>query len=158
MDPARIKHSHYCLNGSICSTSLEKYHVPSGLKIKKCLQHLKYFNFCYIRKETYRQLGSFQSSQCRRRQHPEDTTTDCEVHKFLRVSSDGCQTTSTQSRLVTIFQFHLSWCPALSVQKKTSKITPNKQVTPFPLYLSTHPTFAIASLPIFLQIIYIYIS
>lgn len=73
MDPAHIKHNHYCLNGSICSASLEKYHVPSGLKIKKCPQYLKYSNFGYIRKETYRQLGSLQSGQCRRRQHPKDT-------------------------------------------------------------------------------------
>lgn len=117
-----MKHNHYCLNGRSCSTGLEKYHVPSGLEIKKCFQYLKYFKFCCIRKESCRQLqGSLQSSQCRRRQHPGDTSTDCEVHKFLHVSSDQCQTTSTQSRLVTIFQVHLSLCPVLSVQKKQVK-------------------------------------
>jgi len=34
-DPAHIKHNDYCLNVDISSASLEKYHMPSGVKIKK---------------------------------------------------------------------------------------------------------------------------
>lgn len=154
MDPARIKHHHYCLNGRICSPGLEKYPVPSGLKIKKRIQYLKYF--CYIRKESYRQLGSLQSSQCRRRQHPKDTTTECEGHELFQVIS--ARAPAHKAHWTPYFSDICHNVQSCLFRKKQVKEPQTNKSHIFSPYLSTHPTSAIASIPIFLQMIYIFLN
>lgn len=150
MNPARIKHNHYCLNVSICSASLEKHHVPSGLKIKKCLQYLKHFNFCFIRKKPYRQLGSLQK-EAASWGHEHGLRPGTQAASCLKWSVPDHQHTKQTGHHTSVAFVTISSCLCSEkIKQKNPKQTSHKLP---PHNLSTHPTSALASLTIFLQII-----